>query len=288
MKQNKSIPIRKLSEAFDSLSEFRALDISELTKTSPMNERLHRHEFFFMMIVSKGGGVHTIDFNTYQIEPGIIFLMRPGQVHELNLSKGSEGFILQFSSLFLTKGSTYSQFDLRRLTIQSSFSFGSEAAQPILQSAEKIHKECLNNIHWKQDAIWLHLQLILIELHRQVQSKNPLRIEKKDAFVQTQFYQLQELIEQNIHHKKKVSEYAEMMNLTAYQLNNITKSILNKSVSTLINEQILLEAKRLLTSTSNQVSQVALELGFDDVSYFIRFFKKQTGSSPKVFRENFT
>ncbi|MBL7932446.1 MAG: AraC family transcriptional regulator, partial [Bacteroidia bacterium] len=73
----------------------------------------------------------------------------------------------------------------------------------------------------------------------------------------------------------------------SYQLNSITKSLLGKTCSEIINEQIILEARRYLLATSNQVNQIAYQLGYEDVSYFIRFFKKHTGHSPDSFRQNF-
>jgi AraC family transcriptional regulator, transcriptional activator of pobA len=75
-----------------------------------------------------------------------------------------------------------------------------------------------------------------------------------------------------------------MMNLSVYQLNAITKATLSKTCSDLITQQIILEAKRCLLATSHQVNQTAYRLGYEDVSYFIRFFKKQTGYSPEAFR----
>ena len=77
-----------------------------------------------------------------------------------------------------------------------------------------------------------------------------------------------------------------MLNLSTYQLNAITKTTLGKTCSDLINEYIILESKRYLLATSNQVNQIAYHLGYEDVSYFIRFFKKHTGYSPETFRHN--
>ena len=94
-----------------------------------------------------------------------------------------------------------------------------------------------------------------------------------------------DLIEENILKYKQVSKYAEMLNLTVYQLNAITKGLLNKNASELINEYIILESKRNLLATSNLVSQIAYNLGFEDTSYFIRFFKKHTGYTPEIFRQ---
>ncbi|HRI26073.1 MAG TPA: AraC family transcriptional regulator, partial [Ferruginibacter sp.] len=101
------------------------------------------------------------------------------------------------------------------------------------------------------------------------------------------FEELLRLLETNISSKKNVSDYTALLNLSAYQLNSITKASVGKTVSELINEQIILEAKRYLLATSNQVKDIADQLGYEDPSYFIRFFKKQTGSSPEAFRNNF-
>jgi AraC-like DNA-binding protein len=95
------------------------------------------------------------------------------------------------------------------------------------------------------------------------------------------------LLQAHLFKHKQVAEYAAMMNLSTYQLNAITKETMGKTCSELITEQIILEAKRYLLATSNLVSQIADHLGYQDVSYFIRFFKKHTGHSPEAFRNNF-
>jgi AraC-like DNA-binding protein len=94
-------------------------------------------------------------------------------------------------------------------------------------------------------------------------------------------------MEAHISKLKQVSQYAEMLHLSSYQLNAITKSMLGKTCSAMIDEHIILESKRYLLATSGQVNQIAYQLGYEDVSYFIRFFKKHTGYSPEAFRKNF-
>jgi AraC-like DNA-binding protein len=77
------------------------------------------------------------------------------------------------------------------------------------------------------------------------------------------------------------------MNLSFYQLNEITRTAVGKTASAMIVEYIVLEAKRYLLASPNQVKEIADYLGYEDPSYFIRFFKKQTGLSPDAFRKNF-
>lgn len=94
------------------------------------------------------------------------------------------------------------------------------------------------------------------------------------------------MLERDFASRKQASQYADLLNLTAYQLNSITKKTLGKTCSEVINDHIILEAKRLLIATSNQVNQIADQLGYEDPSYFIRFFKKHTGISPDAFRNH--
>ena len=64
------------------------------------------------------------------------------------------------------------------------------------------------------------------------------------------------------------------MFISAKHLNNLCKKGLNKTVTNLIHERIMIEAKRLLLFTDNSISEIAFELGFTDKSYFMRFLKK--------------
>ncbi|PKH50912.1 hypothetical protein CXF68_09530 [Tenacibaculum sp. Bg11-29] len=81
-----------------------------------------------------------------------------------------------------------------------------------------------------------------------------------------------QLLESEICTNKQVNKYAEMLCITPYKLNTITKNLLDKTSSQLINEQIILEAKRLLLATSNQVNEIAFQLCYEDPAYFILFF----------------
>ncbi|MEQ6166268.1 helix-turn-helix transcriptional regulator [Ekhidna sp. MALMAid0563] len=248
------------------------------------NQPVHRHDFYFLLIVEKGTGLHTIDFDSYSVQNYTVFFMRPGQIHELNLNRGSKGFILEFSREYIPSDSGNSRTILKSISKQVVFTFDSQSIQPIRQSAEKIYSETLNHGFASNEVIQLHIHLIFIELHRRI--ANPPAIDKSSEYSQHQLDTFMELLEEYFRRKKQVSDYAEMMNITTYQLNNITKSVLKKSVSSLIKDQILLEAKRLLLTTTNQINHIAYELGYDDESYFTRFFKKHLGFSPSQFRQN--
>ena len=133
------------------------------------------------------------------------------------------------------------------------------------------------------DVIRSSLDIFFIEVLRQ--SKNPKSISTGSSqYQQERLEDLQELMTIHISEHKEVRYYAEQLHLTPYQLNAVTKATIGKTCSEVINEYITLEAKRYLLGTSRQINQIARELGYEDVSYFIRLFKKRTGYSPETFR----
>jgi AraC-like DNA-binding protein len=93
-----------------------------------------------------------------------------------------------------------------------------------------------------------------------------------------------QLVEKNYLHKRKVSEYAELLFVTPHYLNDTVKEMTGKSASTYIQEQVLMEAKAQLIQTECTVTQIAANIKFSDQSYFCRFFRKMTGKSPEQYR----
>ena len=73
------------------------------------------------------------------------------------------------------------------------------------------------------------------------------------------------------------------LNISEKHLNRIVKNCLNKTSSSLIQERVILEAKRMLMHSELNVTEISVALGFNESSYFIRFFKKKTGVTPMGF-----
>jgi AraC family transcriptional activator of pobA len=83
-----------------------------------------------------------------------------------------------------------------------------------------------------------------------------------------------------------VGFYAGRLALTANHLNALCRRVLNKTASALIHERVVAEAQRRLVHSAQPVAEVADALGFDDASYFTRYFKKYVGQTPEDFRQH--
>ncbi|RUT67959.1 helix-turn-helix domain-containing protein [Flavobacterium cupreum] len=279
------INVRQIKEPEFSAG-FSIRNIGTLLSEKDMVQELHRHNFFLVLFLEKGKGEHSIDFTNYPVDDYSVFFMRPGQVHQLTLQQGSEGYLIQFNREFYAPKEETVNFVLRKVSNKNYCSLSVENFRKFSSQLSFIFEEYTQKKDRYKEAIKASLEILFIELARQ--SKNPKEITNDGSkYSQEQLEELLELLQKHIVTHKQVTQYAEMMHLTTFQLNKITKEIIGKTCSQLINEQIILETKRNLLATSNQVNQIALDLGFEDPSYFIRFFKKYTHFSPEVFRKNF-
>lgn len=92
------------------------------------------------------------------------------------------------------------------------------------------------------------------------------------------------LVEGNFKSEHSVSFYAGQLCKSPKTLSNLFAMYNHKTPSQVIQERIVIEAKRLLSYTEKSVKQITFELGFEDVSHFSNFFKKQALVSPLEFR----
>jgi AraC-like DNA-binding protein len=282
-----TIPIRNIEISIaknNFVENFNIRSITSILNGKDIEQETHRHSFYFVLVLEKGKGEHIIDFQPFPVNNNSIFILRPSQVHSLNLKKDSKGYLMSFQPDFFAV--SYKQTDqlLRKVSRINHYDLNEKNFSKISNSLHKIFEEFNHQQEAYQKVIKAHLEILFIELCR---NKTIDTVNKPLLYKQERLDEFLQLLETKIDKHKQVSKYAELLNLSTYQLNSITKTLLGKSCSKLINEQIILEAKRQLLATSNQVNQIAFCLGYEDSSYFNRFFKNQTNYSPENFRKNF-
>jgi len=284
----KNIPIRQIISERRELStseRFSIRKLQDLLEKKDLFHELHRHDFFLIMALQKGGGTHEIDFTTYKVFNNSVFFLRPGQVHKLQLKADSTGYILEFNTEFYHPKDKVSTQRLRKASNKNYCKLEINRFEKLLSILTYIFQEYTGKEEGYSDIIKANLEIFFTEFVRQ--SPNPNAPSTNvNPYAQDRFEEFLDLRNKHITTHKQVSQYTDLMNLSLYQLNEITKSSIGKNASELINEQIILEAKRYLLATPNQIKDIADQLGYEDVSYFIRFFKKQTGFSPEAFRQN--
>jgi AraC-like DNA-binding protein len=284
----KGIPIRKINTPLNEpvTGRFNIRAVADILDGKDLFQDLHRHDFFFILALQNGSGNHEIDFAPYEVLNNSIFILRPGQVHQLELKAHCSGFLAEFDSSFYHPKEKLANQRLIRAGNKNFCAFEAKRFKKLQDVLAYIFNEYITKQDGYIDVIKANLDIFFIEFIRQ--SSNPHDTSKKGStYTQERFEEFMNLCSTNMTTNKQVSQYADLMNLSTYQLNAITKATLGKPASELINEQIVLEAKRYLLATPNQVKDIADHLGYEDISYFIRFFKKHSGYSPEVFRKKF-
>ena len=104
----------------------------------------------------------------------------------------------------------------------------------------------------------------------------------KEPFI---LQELKDNIEANFKTKHSASQYAELLNISPKALAKITKNHFNRTLTDMISERIIIEAKRELYLTNKAVKEIAFELGYEDEHYFSRFFKNNADVSPQLYRD---
>jgi AraC family transcriptional activator of pobA len=278
------IPVRALragASASNVGADFRIRDLRDVTQGKERVEEFHRHDFYYILALKKGKGSHEIDFVSYPVSNHVVFILAPGQVHRLTLAAGSTGFLLQFHASFIRRDS--SRALLRRATYVSFHPLDAVGFEKLSAPLRQMLEEYSTQLEGSGDVIQACFDIFLVELARLRHGSGD---QTMYSHPHARLATFQDLLREHVGRCKQVAAYAEMLHVSTYQLNALTRMLLGKTASEVIQDFVVLEAKRCLLGTTHQVKEIALRLGYEDVSYFIRFFRKQTGATPEVFRHN--
>lgn len=131
-----------------------------------------------------------------------------------------------------------------------------------------------------------YLKILLINAVRMKARQNPALArayeEESEPFM---LQKLKDHLEDHFREKHSPSDYAELLNISPKALGKLTKNHFNRTLTSLIADRIIIEAKRELYLTSKPIKQIAYEVGFQDEYYFSRFFKNNADVSPQAYRD---
>lgn len=240
----------------------------------------HKHDFYVLLLVEAGKGYHRIDGMKYEIGKNQLHVLYPGQVHDWKFEKTTRVFQLMISR------ETFS-------TIQQSIEIGWYLFQekPVLTMPQKEFTSLqyeflqLGNELSQTVLSWKVIQarsIVLLQLiFRLLENREWNSISATNKVLVSEYLKL---IERYYLKEKSVEFFARKLHVTANYLNIVCKRNLNKNAKELLQNRILMEAKRRLLISEQSIKEIAYALGFDDPAYFSNVFKLKAGLSPAAFR----
>lgn len=238
---------------------------------------VHRHDFYEVLWFTevKPRQSHYIDFNKYPITGNQVFLLLPDQVHSMD-QRDKCGFLMALSKDFFERLIGNEIFKLFQYSTSFSVTIP-ECRIPILNTLMDLIQ--IEYTEAQRPAIlesylrsWF---LHCIELQKEAGDVAP-----RDLRMQM----LIESIETNYRRQRRADFYANELSLSAKRLNELTRESFGKTISQMVNDRLVLEAKREIGYLGKPIKEISYELGFSEPAYFTRFFGKQTGYAPEDFR----
>ncbi len=275
--------------------QFAIYDLNKYLETNHCQaKKPHIHSFYQVIWFKRGKGQHSVDFTTYDVSDNHIFFVAKNQVHYFDENTDYEGVLLHFNETFLVNNENETEFFLKCNLFNNPYQppsccIGTGIAGILeeyisqikreLESEEVLGKELLLRNYLK--AFLIQVQREKNELEKSANDLPPLLDEKR-----VQLVRFVSLVNENYKKGFTVAEYARLLPISSRSLSDLTQQLLNKTPSQMVQERIILEAQRLLLYSNLNINQVGYRLGFDDASYFVKYFKKYTGMSPSAFRKS--
>jgi AraC family transcriptional regulator, transcriptional activator of pobA len=287
-RKSKIIPTHDIYKKIESDLQFECRALDE-TNNPYDSTHPHRHNYFEIFFFDTNGGFHEIDFQTYNIKKNNLHFISPEQVHLLKRKSSVDGFVLSFTKEF------FSLNDVNDSTIDDFPYFNNPSSPPILELKKigqqkivfeligKLKDELHSENEDKANVLRSYLHILLIQLKRMFQPTNSHLTDNSSKNELSKKFKL--LVDKNFIQKKSVREYAELLHISVGHLNDTVQATMGKTASDLIHKRIILEAKRLLFHSGQSVKEIAFHLNFEDASYFSRFFKNHTDTTPETFRK---
>jgi AraC family transcriptional regulator, transcriptional activator of pobA len=250
----------------------------------------HRHNYYTIIWVRQGSGLHHIDFRSYTVDTDTIYFLTPEQVHHLQLDEGAKGYVLLFTPDFLHEHGLSQQW-----IENTGFFFKCDDMAPFHLEPGMDIKNLEHLVYhvrdeFKQagvyylDAIASWLKLFLLECKRLSVRLEPRSGMKTNTRTQL-LKQFRSLLEIHYTDWHKVSEYALALHITPNYLNEVISVETGTSAKDFILNRIMLEAKRYAGYTELSAKEVAYTLGFEDPSHFSKLFRQHQEQSFSEFRE---
>jgi AraC family transcriptional regulator, transcriptional activator of pobA len=281
--ERNSIPVHKLLESTDQGFQIERLDPRSNAAKDALVMGAHRDDHYIFLVQESGISKGMVDFHLFTMKADSVLFVLPGQVHSyLETANETTGWFVAMDPGLIP--------DLFRAVLEDPLlSKKPFAAAPAVVSSLT---QCLKLVHtldekpvsvYSRQAIYSLLNSFVAMVAGLYDQRRGDAVETglRSQMITREF---RKLLAGEYKRLKSPGEYAAILHLSASYLNEVVKSVTGFTMSHWIQQEVMLEAKRLLYHSQSSVKEIAYELGYEDHTYFSRLFKKTVGRTPGAFR----
>ncbi|MBS7255614.1 helix-turn-helix domain-containing protein [Flavobacterium branchiicola] len=258
----------------------------ELAKSSSITQEIN--EPYYIILIFDGHASFSVNLTDYECEGKNLLFLSPYQLLKWNNSTAPLVNIIRFH------GDFYCIEYHKKEVACNGILFNDIYSEPFVTVSEFIYDEIISicermqrvensKLDYDNSILKSYLQVILALSSKEKQLK--MSPEIQEMIGNADILTFQSLLEKHFLEAKEVAFYASKYNLTVNTFSKRIKKHFGKPPTKLIQERIVLEAKKLLHLTVKTIREIALDLNFEDEFYFSRYFKNSVGVSPKEFRK---
>jgi AraC-like DNA-binding protein len=253
--------------------------------------REHSHDFYSIILFTRGHGSIRINNDNYVVQPQSICIVAPNQLHSFEGLGNVEGIIFFFCQDFYVE-----EFSFVRLLNLFSYTSQTEAGVctpsyvlsdkefiSVMSVIKSIKEEYELYTPFNNSAVIIrsHLNIMLLKLSELYEAKSG-KLANNDSII---IHTLSHLVDSYFIQEQHLGFYTSAFNISESQLNDICNKHFNCGLKKILQNRLMQEARKLLLSSELSVSEIAYKLNFEDNSYFCKVFKNKTGLTPKRFRD---
>lgn len=251
--------------------------------------RPQRLDFHSVLAVTRGAFRHMIDFDIHVAREGSWHWIRPGQVQRYDFSTPWQGWLLVFRSEALLplgaeigrgpSGPGQSALDLPAVLRLSAGQH--EAALATLRQMRRDARLALPR-EARRNLLRLQLQAVIARLR--IAAVDGGRVAEPAPSL---FRRFERLLERDFTAHHTVRHYARALGCSTRTLTRMSLSASGLAAKAVIAGRVALEAKRGLAHTDDAIHAIGLDLGFEEATNFVKFFRREAGATPGTFRRRY-
>jgi AraC-type DNA-binding domain-containing proteins len=254
------------------------------------NFKTHWHEHLQLYYFIRGRASLECGQNRFEVSPGDVAIVNSNELHYLEgLSDDLNFYVIRIDPTFLFSN----QVDLVQtkylaplsqnlISFQNLIRNDSQVQDCITKTIEEYDKKQIGFELAVKSSIYQLIVLLLRGYVSQVLTKDACEAK---AHTLKSFNAVFEMIENHYHEKISLSELACLVNISPCHFCRVFKQITGKTTTDYINGIRLKKAAFLLEQEDLNITEIALQCGFDSVNYFSRLFRRHYHISPTKFKE---